>query len=190
MKVSAFIATSIDGFIARTNGDIDWLDQANALLPVGEDCGYSHFFKQIDCLIVGRKTFEKVLSFKEWPYGEKIVFVMSKKGITLPERLSTTVSSTDKSPSELKQELAQKGFKRIYIDGGQVISSFLNSGLLDEITITRIPVMIHEGIPLFKSHGDFSSLTKHDLWFELAESRSWPFGFIQEVWKLKQIKDN
>ncbi|MEY4066187.1 MAG: hypothetical protein RIR26_2395 [Pseudomonadota bacterium] len=190
MKISAFIATSIDGFIARYNGDIDWLEKANNLLPAGEDCGYARFFNQIDCLVLGRKTFEKVLGFKEWPYGNKSVFVMSKKGIAVPERLSNTVFSTDKSPSALKIELAQKGFSHIYVDGGQVIRSFLSSGLLDEITITRIPVMIHNGISLFNSDDKFSSLSTPDLWFELTESRSWTFGFVQEVWNMKQEENS
>lgn len=188
MQITAFIATSLDGFIARVNGDIDWLEQANSLVPQGEDCGYSNFFLNIDCIVLGRKTFEKILSFKEWPYGDKCVFVMSKKGVTIPERLSRTVSSTDRSPISLRNILSQRGFKSIYVDGGQIIRAFLNAGLLDEITITRIPILIHSGIPLFGWDTELSRSTSQDFWFELKESRAWPFGFVQDILKVKALK--
>jgi dihydrofolate reductase len=185
MKLCAFLATSLDGFIARSNGDIDWLEQANTLVPSGEDCGFSNFFNSVDCLVIGRKSFEKVLTFKEWPYGSKQVFVMSKKGIQIPPHLSATVHTTNLSPEDLQSQLSRLGYKKIYVDGGEIVRLFLYSGILDEITITRIPVIIHSGVPLFKSSADTHDPLFKDFWLELLDHHSWPFGFIQEVWRIK-----
>ncbi|NBW81324.1 dihydrofolate reductase [bacterium] len=185
VKFCAFLATSLDGFIARLDGQIDWLEKANHLVPTGEDCGYGDFFASVDCLILGRKSFEKVLSFPKWPYGDKKVFVMSRKGITIPESLTNSVSCTSKSPSTLRQELAELGIKKAYVDGGQIVRAFLHAGLLNELTITKIPVLIHEGLPLFEKRGFEHEQKPVDTWFELIEVHSWPFGFVQESWKFK-----
>ena len=185
MKFSAFLATSLDGFIARSHGEIDWLERANNLVPSGEDCGFSNFYNSVDCIVLGRKSFEKVLTFKDWPYGSKQVFVMSRTGAQIPSQLSKTVVTTDLPPLELKDSLTKLGFNNIYVDGGEIIRNFLYSGLLDEITITRIPILIHAGIPLFQNFRGTPDLLVDDLWLELVEHRSWPFGFVQEVWRVK-----
>ena len=101
LRASVFIATSLDGFIARTGGELDWLDAANATVPEGEDCGYQAFMESIDVSIVGRKTYEKVLSFGKWPYGIKSVIVLSSKKIEIPDRLAQTVFHSSESPKEL-----------------------------------------------------------------------------------------
>jgi dihydrofolate reductase len=186
VQVCAFLATSLDGFIAREDGNIDWLEEANARVPDGEDCGFGKFFASVDTLVLGRKSFEKVLSFPQWPYGEKPVYVMSKKGIKIPEHLARTVSSTDQSPQRLISSLEALGMKRIYIDGGQIVRAFLSAGLLDELTITRIPVLIHNGISLFGTSPYDTEVMSRDLWMELAECQSWPFGFVQDVWRAKK----
>jgi dihydrofolate reductase len=185
MQVSAFLATSLDGFIARPNGDLDWLERANGLLPEGEDCGYARFFASVDCLVMGRKTFEKVLSFPQWPYAQKPVVVLSRSGIEIPQHLRDTVSCSSESPKQLCAGMAAAGLKRIYLDGGQIIRTFLAAGLLNDLTITRIPVLIHRGIPLFDNTFESSGNSDSDVWFEMVESRFWPFGFTQEVWKTK-----
>lgn len=113
---------------------------------------------------------------------------MSKKGVNIPERLSRTVSATDQSPISLRDILSQRGFRSVYVDGGQIIRAFLNAGLLNEITITRIPVLIHSGIPLFEWDTELSVSTGHDFWFELKKSRSWPFGFVQDIWEIRASK--
>lgn len=76
-KCSVFIATSLDGFISRDDGSIDWLMQANTLVPPGEDGGYKSFISTVDGLIMGRNSYEKVLSFDEWPYGNLPVVVLN-----------------------------------------------------------------------------------------------------------------
>jgi len=84
---SVYIATSLDGFIAREDGDIDWLNAANEIVPEGEDCGFFAFMDSVDGLVMGRHTYEKVLSFGQWPYGEKPVIVLSRNEVKMPDSL-------------------------------------------------------------------------------------------------------
>lgn len=179
IRCSAFIATSLDGFIARKNGSIDWLEKANSLVPKGEDCGFSNFFSQMDCLIMGRASFETVLGFPQWPYGNKPVIVMTRKGVSLPSTLPPSVEVSSEPLNELLIRLSRQGMKNAYIDGGNLIQSFLTENLLNEITITRIPVLIGEGIPLF---GPLQS----DVHLKLAKSLSWPFGFVQDHYRVHE----
>ena len=151
LKTSVYIATSIDGFIAGENGDSDWLDAANLMVPEGEDLGYNTFMDSIDVLIMGRKTYEKVISFKEWPYGEKPVIVLSRNKIFIPNVLSQCVSHSSESPKESYERLTSEKCGRLYIDGGITIQGSLNDGLINDITITIIPVILGSGIPLFSN---------------------------------------
>lgn len=100
VKASVFIATSLDGFIARTDGNIDWLDKANARVPDGEDCGYKAFIDSVDVLVMGRNTFELALTFGEWPYHDKRVLVLSSKAIAIPQHIAQAVSCSSASPGE------------------------------------------------------------------------------------------
>ncbi len=99
IKVSVYIATSLDGFIAGVNGDLDWLDEANAKVPEGEDCGFGAFMSSVDTLLMGRKTYEKVLSFGVWPYGDTPVVVLSRDPIFFPDHLPSTVSHSSEQTS-------------------------------------------------------------------------------------------
>ena len=107
--LSVFIATSLDGFIAREDGSLDWLDDANAAVPEGEDCGFVSFMNSVDVLVMGRNTYEKVLSFGQWPYENKPVIVLSSRALEIPDNLKNTVEHSSESPEELYQRLAQKG---------------------------------------------------------------------------------
>ncbi len=150
LRTSVFIATSLDGFIARENGDIDWLSVADqGKQDPTEDYGYAAFFDTVDAVVMGRGTFEKVLTFGEWPYGSKAVVALSKRQLEIPEHLSATVHATTSAPVELARELAEEGHRHAYIDGGQTIQSFLGAGLVDRLIITRIPVLLGAGRPLF-----------------------------------------
>src|ERR1700677_948389 len=104
-KCSVFIATSLDGFISRDDGSIDWLMKANTLARPGEDCGYKTFISTVDVLIMGRHSYEKVLSFDEWPYGDLPIVVMSSRAITIPEKLRHCVSASAETPGSLVQRL-------------------------------------------------------------------------------------
>jgi dihydrofolate reductase len=177
LKCDVFIATSLDGFIARYDGQIDWLDEFNRLVPQDEDCGYLMFFTQHDCLILGRNTFEKVMSFPQWPYGEKPVFVMSKRGSPSPHSVPASVTFSAENPIQLLEHLERIGLRNAYVDGGELIQSFLKLNLIDTLTITRIPILIGEGKRLF------GHLEK-DIKLRLISSKSWPFGFVQDCYQI------
>jgi len=174
-RAFAFLATSLDGHIARPDGAIDWLLQANSRLPPGEDCGYAAFFSRMDALVLGRQTFEQVRSFPEWPYGDKPVWVLSRRGVVVPPALADRVSVTAEAPLALLQRLAAQGLRQVYVDGGQVVQSFLRDGLVDELTITTVPVLLGAGRSLF---GPLSG----DVALQLRDVRHWPFGFVQCRW--------
>lgn len=172
LKSSVFIATSLDGFIARVNGELDWLDAANATVPDGEDCGYHAFMASIDALVMGRNTYEKVLSFNAWPYGETPVTVLSRNALKIPRHLTQTVSHSSESPGKLYDRLFQAGAKRLYIDGGITIQRFLAAGLVTDITITVIPILLGAGISLF---GDL----KQTISLRHIATKTYDFGFVQ-----------
>jgi dihydrofolate reductase len=143
VKASVFIATSLDGFIARSNDDLDWLPPGG-----GEEHGYDAFMSTVDALVIGRRTFEKVLTFDSWPYGEKPVVVLSTRTLA-PAPLGAVVERMSGAPAEILSQLAARGVRHVYVDGGITIQRFLQAGLIQRLIITRIPVLIGSGIPLF-----------------------------------------
>ncbi len=151
MKASVFVATSVDGFIARLNGDVDWLpNEGNESSE--EDYGYQEFIESVDVLVMGRNTYELVLTFGLWPYGEKPVVVLSsRRQLDIPEHISGRVESMSAPPREVVRRLAERGAKHLYIDGGKTIQGFLAEGLIQQLVITRVPILIGSGIPLFGS---------------------------------------
>jgi dihydrofolate reductase len=179
MKISVYIATSLDGFIARRDGSIDWLNEANAVVPEGEDCGFVAFMDSIDALIMGRKTYDQVLSFGEWPYGDTRVVVLSHRSIEIPAHLPDTVSHSAESLSVILKRLAAYEVKHVYVDGGSTIQSFLAESLIDEITITRIPVVIGDGIPLFAP-------MKRDITLSHLRTTAYEFGFVQSTYSVNK----
>lgn len=149
MKASVYIATSLDGFIARADGGLDWLPGIDGA-ETGEDYGYRDFMDSVDCLVMGRNTYAMVLGFGgEWPYGEKPVVVLSSHPVDIPADLANRVARMSGPPGEVVQRLAERGTRHIYVDGGQTIQGFLAAGLIQQLIITRVPVLIGEGIPLF-----------------------------------------
>ncbi len=143
MKASVFVGTSLDGFIARANGDLDFLEAGG-----GEPHGYDEFIATVDALVIGRKTFETVLTFGSWPYGNKPVFVLSTRPLasTPPGAMVERMSG---APADIVSQLAARGIGHIYVDGGITIQRFLEAGLIHRLIITRVPVLIGGGIPLF-----------------------------------------
>ncbi len=176
IRSSVFIATSLDGFIAREDGDLDWLDAASGAVPAGEDCGYAAFMESVDVLVMGRNTFEKVLSFDAWPY-EKPVVVLSRSRIEIPGALRGTVSASSESPVDLVMRLSGEGVEHLYIDGGSVIQSFLNAGLIDTLIITVIPVLLGSGLRLFGP-------LERDLPLKHVATKPYDFGFVQHEYSL------
>ncbi|MEO8033027.1 MAG: dihydrofolate reductase family protein [Acidobacteriota bacterium] len=143
MRTSVFVGTSLDGFIARSNGAFDFLSAAE-----GEPHGFHEFMATVDAIVMGRNTYETVLPFSVWPYGEKPVFVLSTRPL-LRALGGVVVEHMDATPSEVLSRLAARGFEHVYVDGGVTIQSFLRAGLIDRLIVTRVPVLIGSGIPLF-----------------------------------------
>ena len=171
-KVSVFIATSLDGFIARPDGAIDWLEAANATVPPGEDCGYAAFSEKVDVLVMGRHSFETVLGFEPWPYGDKRVVVLSSGPVAIPPALAGTVTASSEAPAALVARLEAEGVRLVYVDGGITIQRFMAAGLIDELTVTLIPILLGGGRPLFGPLPADRNLT-------LLGSRQYDFGFVQ-----------
>ena len=148
MSNTIYIATSIDGYIAREDGSIDWLMEIPN--PNQSDYGFSVFLERIDGIIMGRKTFETVLGFNEWPYARPIpVFVLSNSLDKLPGKLSGKAEIVRGELKSIVELLKRKGINNLYIDGGKTIQSFLKEDLIDEMIITRTPILLGSGIPLF-----------------------------------------
>ena len=141
-----YIATSLDGFIATTKGDLDWLSETPN--PENSDYGFSEFMQSIDAIVMGRKTFEKVLTFEAWPY-DRPVFVPSSGTISIPKNLDGKVEPVTGTPTEIVEQLNELGHENLYIDGGVTIQGFLEEDLIDEMIITRVPILLGDGIPLF-----------------------------------------
>jgi dihydrofolate reductase len=144
MTVSVFVGTSLDGFIARTNGEFDFLPAGG-----GEPHGYEEFMASVDALVIGRNTFEIVAKMAEWPYGRKRVVVLSSRPVDLSAVRGGVVEQMSGPPPEIVARLAASGARHLYVDGGITIQRFLRAGLVQRLIITRVPVLIGEGIPLF-----------------------------------------
>ena len=167
MTVSVFIGTSLDGFIARADGDLDWLPEGG-----GEPHGYNEFMASVDALVIGRKTFEKVLTFGAWPYGDKRVVVLSSRPVDLSAAHGGVVEQMAGPPADIVSRLAARGARHLYVDGGITIQRFLRAGLVDRLIITRVPVLIGEGIPLFGS-------LARDIRLHHVATRHYPSGLVQ-----------
>jgi len=144
MKVSVFVGISVDGFIARPNGDLDFLPEGG-----GEPHGYDEFIASVDTLVIGRKTFETVLTYETWPYGDRRVVVLSSRPLDLSAVRGGVVEQMAGPPAEIVSKLAASGAHHLYVDGGITIQGFLRAGLVQRLIITRVPVLIGDGIPLF-----------------------------------------
>ncbi|MGD1805031.1 dihydrofolate reductase family protein [Dapis sp. BLCC M126] len=141
-----YIATSLDGFIATSNGGLDWLEELPN--PEQSDYGFAKFMNNIDAVVMGRKTLEKVLTFERWVYNQP-VFVLSNSLTKLPEEIFGKAEIVSGEIKRLIIQLNQKGYQNLYIDGGRVIQSFLQEDLIDEMIITRAPILLGKGFPLF-----------------------------------------
>jgi dihydrofolate reductase len=174
MTISVFVGASVDGFIARQNGELDWLPEGG-----GEPHGYDEFIASVDTIVIGRQTFETVLGFEAWPYGEKRVVVLSSQLVDLSVAVARggSVEHMGGAPSQIVSRLAARGARHLYIDGGITIQRFLRAKLVDRLIITRVPVLIGEGIPLFGG-------LPHDIRLRHVATRSFPSGLVQSEYEL------
>jgi dihydrofolate reductase len=179
MKISVYIATTVDGFIAREDGDVSWLDEYNQ--GSDEDYGFGSFFASVDCLVMGRKTFEKVLSFDEWGYAGKRVVVLSHGEVEIPDDLASSVECMSGSPVQIVERLSRRGFEHLYIDGGTTIRGFLAAGLVETLVLTRVPLLLGSGIPLF---GDLTE----EIPLRHVSTQQYPTGLVQSEYQVAPRK--
>ncbi|SLM48750.1 Bifunctional deaminase-reductase domain protein [Nitrospira japonica] len=176
-ECSVFVGVSLDGFIARTNGDLDWL--------MGEgggdsaEFGYNEFIAGIDAVVMGRGTFEKVLTFDKWYYGNKRVVVLSHRTLDLSvaQARGAVVDLMAGAPVEIVSRLTASGFRRLYVDGGLTIQQFLRAGLIQRLIISRLPVLIGRGIPLFGS-------LEHDVRLRHLATHTYAGGMVQSEYRI------
>lgn len=171
IKGSVFVGTSLDGFIARTDGSVDFLSLAG-----DEPHGYDEFIATVDALVMGRNTYDFVINFGEWPYGDKPVFVLSSGEIKEPPP-GAIVEGMNGTPSEIASEIASRGIHHIYVDGGATIQEFLSAGLIQRLVISWVPVLIGSGISLF---GDLD----HDIVLRHVATRQFASGLVQSEYEV------
>jgi dihydrofolate reductase len=167
MTASVFIGTSLDGFIARPNGELDFLPEGG-----GEPHGYDEFMASVDAIVIGRKTFETVLAYPVWPYGNKRVVVLSSQPVDLSAVRGGVVEQMAGLPADIVSKLAATGAQHLYVDGGITIQGFLRAGLIQRLIITRVPVLIGDGIPLFGS-------LPHDVRLRHLTTQHYPSGLVK-----------
>ena len=177
IKCSVFIAASIDGFIARPDGDIEWLLRPEYETAELKGMTYERFIATVDALVMGRKTLEKVVSFPKWLYEGTPVIALYHQPLQIPAHLEGKVEVMAGDATTLVAALAERGMKHLYIDGGQTIQAFLEAGLINELIITRIPVLLGQGIPLFSQVGSEHEL--HHVGTYVSDN-----GFVQSRYQV------
>ena len=173
--VSVFIGISVDGFIARPNGALDFLPPGG-----GEPHGYTEFMAGIDTLVIGRGTYEIILAFPEWPYAGRRVVVLSSTPLDLTvARLGPhdKLEQLSGEPAQIVHQLADTGTRHIYVNGGVTIRRFLRAGLIDRLIITRVPVLIGQGIPLFGT-------LPHDIHLRHVSTKSYLSGLVSTEYQV------
>ncbi|HYM79262.1 MAG TPA: dihydrofolate reductase family protein [Candidatus Dormibacteraeota bacterium] len=172
MLASVFIGTSLDGFIARHNGQFDFLPEGG-----GEPHGYTEFFASVDALVIGRNTYETVEAFPVWPYGDKPVIVLSSRPLDFSKVRGGKVEQMSGPPHEIVAQLEARGIHHIYVDGGITVQHFLRAGLLHRLIITRVPVLIGQGIPLFGQ-------LPHDIHLKHVSTQHYPSGLVKSEYEI------
>jgi dihydrofolate reductase len=172
MPATVFIGISVDGFIARPDGALDFLPADG-----GEPHGYDEFMASVDALVIGRKTYETVLGFGEWVYGKKPVVVLSSQPLDFSSVRDGVVEQMSGAPAEIVSRLAARGINHLYVDGGITIQEFLRAGQVQRLIITRVPVLIGQGIPLFGA-------LPHDIRLLHKMTRHFPSGLVQSEYEV------
>ncbi len=174
MKLSVFCGVSVDGFLARLDDTLDFLDHGGQ-----EPHGMEEFYPTVDVIVFGRRTYDFVRGYGQWLYGKKQVVVLSSRPQDFSWIKNGVVEQMSGEPAEIVRQLRARGFKHAYIDGGITIQRFLAAGLIDRLIITRVPVLIGSGIPLF---GPIPS----DILLEHVATRTYPSGLVQSEYLLKE----
>jgi dihydrofolate reductase len=175
MKLSVFCGVSVDGFLARTDHALDFLDAGGS-----EPHGFEEFYESVDVVVIGRKTYEVVQGFGKWFYGKKQVVVLSSEALDFSVVGDGVVEQMSGEPVEIVARLKARGFKHAYIDGGLTIQRFLTAGLIDRLIITRVPILIGSGIPLFGP-------VPHDILLRHVATRSYQGGLVQSEYEIDVV---
>lgn len=175
ITLKAYIASSLDGFIAKKDGSVDWLHAEKYQLE-NEDFGYEKFMESIDCIVMGRITFETVLQFEPYPFENVPVIVVSNNpNYQIESKHQITIFT--RPLRELIPFLESNQYQNVYVDGGKLIQSFLKESLLDEITITQIPILLGSGIPLFGG-------IEREIDLKHRNTQTFPNGFVQTEYEI------
>ena len=173
-----FMATSLDGFVARQDHRLDWLMKQQT---EGEDHGYDNFIADMDGIVMGRGSYETVLGFDSWPYDKPVIVMSgSVSERDIPAALRDHVRLTTLAPTDLMASLRKEGWTRAYIDGGQLVQSFLRDGLIKDLVLTVVPVLIGEGIRLFGP-------VPQDIDLELVGTKSFKSGLVQIRYRIQSV---
>jgi dihydrofolate reductase len=162
-RLSVFLACSLDGYIATTDDSLDWLD---ASVGPGEDYGYEEHIASIDALAMGRGTYDFIEAIDPLPFGDRKLFVFTHRAIGRSD-----FTPLQQTPQEAVAAWAEQGLRHVYVDGGVVISAFLEAGLIDDLTLTIVPLLLGDGRPLFHPGRPQTRL-------RLEESRTFPSGVV------------
>jgi dihydrofolate reductase len=174
MTATVFVGTSVDGFIARPDGSFDFLPSDG-----GEPHGFDEFLASVDAIVMGRNTFETVMGMEGWFYGRKRIAVLSSRPLDLSgaRARGAVVEHMSGEPADIAARLAASGARHLYVDGGLTVQSFLRAGLIDRLVITRVPVVIGEGIPLFGK-------VPRDVKLRHVSTRAFPSGLVQSEYEV------
>jgi dihydrofolate reductase len=165
--VCYFVACSLDGFIATLDDGIDWLF-------ADDDYGFSEFYRSVDCLVMGRKTFDVSMSFDEYPYARRKAYVFTRRPGESPVPEATFVRE---DPARFVKRLKHEPGGRIWVvGGGAIAAALMAAGLIDEISLTIHPITLGNGVPLFEKHGARSG-------WKLHSTRSYSNGLIQATYR-------
>jgi dihydrofolate reductase len=173
VKVSVFCGVSVDGFLARRDDTLDFLDHGGQ-----EPHGFEQFFGSVDVIVMGRRTFDVVLTFGAWPYGKKPVVVLSSRALDVSSVKDAVLERMSGEPAEIVDALKTRGFTHAYIDGGITVQRFLAAGVVNRLVINRVPMLIGEGIPLFGP-------LPHDIELHHVATRSYSGGLVQSEYELE-----
>jgi dihydrofolate reductase len=177
VKATVFCGATVDGFIARPNGALDFLPEDP------EPHGYDEFIAGVDTIVMGRKTFEIVLSFGVWPFTKRVVVLSSRPlDLSVPIGHGGIVEQMSGDPADIVERLAASGAQSLYVDGGVTIQRFLRAGLIDRLIVTRVPVLIGDGIPLFGS-------LPGDVRLHHVATRSYPSGLVQTEYSIRRAAE-
>ena len=176
MKLSVFCGVSVDGFLARPDDALDFLDAGGQ-----EPHGFDEFYASVDVVVIGRKTFEVVLTFGNWSYGKKPVVVLGSRPLDLSSVKGGVVEQMSGEPTEIVMQLKSRGFKHAYVDGGITIQRLLAAGCIDRLVITRVPVIIGAGVPLFGP-------VQRDVNLRHVATRSYEGGLVQSEYEIGVVK--